>query len=92
MTTGGAACAGAVLGATVVGVGVGAGVAAGVGMALIAIESLAVGWWAPLPQPATLTAAANRKAAPPALTSALDDFPTSSPLADRHWRQCQCPH
>jgi hypothetical protein len=46
VTTGGAACAGAVLGATAVGVGGGAGaeVATGVGVALIAIESLAVGW------------------------------------------------
>ena len=48
MTTGGAACAGAVLGATAVGVGGGIGVsaevAADVDVALVAIESLAVGW------------------------------------------------
>ena len=75
VTTGGAARAGALLGATV-----GVGVAVADGVALTADELLATGREPPLPQPAIPAIAANRNAAPTPLMSAVGDFFMSDPL------------
>lgn len=73
VTGGGAARAGALLGAT-------AGVGVAVAVALTADELLATGREPPLPQPAIPAIAANRNAAPTPLMSAVGDFFMSDPL------------